>query len=123
ALLKHSTEAMRESRVADILSMMEPLSHKKMGFEEFCAATTSPYQLEALEKWEEIASAAFQNFEREGNRPVSVEELAQELNLGPTLYSLVRDWIRASDGKLSFVGYTKFLHGVTIRNSNSRNRQ
>ena len=48
-----------------------------MGIEEFCVATISPYQLEALENWEQIASAAFENFEREGNRVISVEELAE----------------------------------------------
>ncbi|KAL0382468.1 UNVERIFIED_CONTAM: CDPK-related kinase [Sesamum calycinum] len=122
ALMKNSTDAMKESRVADILNMMEPLSYRKMDFEEFCAAAISTYQLEALDKWEEIASTAFQHFEQEGNRMTSVEELAQELNLGPTAYSLLKDWIRPSDGKLSFLGFTKFLHGVTVRNSNTRHR-
>ena len=56
---------------------MEPLSYKKMDFEEFCAAAISTYQLEALEGWEKIAMTGFENFEREGNRVVSVEELAQ----------------------------------------------
>ncbi|KAL7108183.1 hypothetical protein ACP275_06G098700 [Erythranthe tilingii] len=123
ALMKNATDAMKESRVADILNMMEPLSYKKMDFEEFCAATISTYQLEALENWEEIASAAFQYFEQEGNRVTSIEELAQELNLGPTTQYLLKDWIRPSDGKLSFLGFTKFLHGVTIRSSNTRQRQ
>ncbi|XP_075484989.1 CDPK-related kinase 4-like isoform X2 [Primulina tabacum] len=123
ALVKVATDAMRESRVADILNLMEPLSYKKMDFEEFCAASISPYQLEALERWEDIASEAFLYFEQEGNRITSVEELAQEFNLGPTAYSLLKDWIRPSDGKLSFLGYTKFLHGVTVRNSNTRQRQ
>lgn len=45
----------------------------------------------------------------------------QEMNLGPTAHSLLKDWIRSSDGKLSFLGYTKFLHGVTIR-GNTRHR-
>lgn len=48
-----------------------------MDFEEFCAAAISPYQLEALDRWEEIAGTAFQHFEQEGNRVISVEELAQ----------------------------------------------
>lgn len=56
---------------------MEPLSHKKLDFEEFCVAAVSTYQLEALEGWEKIASTAFECFEREGNRVISVEELAQ----------------------------------------------
>ncbi|XP_073131664.1 CDPK-related kinase 3-like isoform X2 [Henckelia pumila] len=123
ALLTVATDAMRESRVADILNLMEPLSYKKMDFEEFCAASISPFQLEALERWEDIASEAFQYFEEEGNRVTSVEELAQEFNLGPTAYTLLKDWIRPSDGKLSFLGYTKFLHGVTVRSSNTRQRQ
>ncbi|GFP93694.1 CDPK-related kinase 4 [Phtheirospermum japonicum] len=115
ALTKNATDAMKESRVADILNLMEPLSYKKMDFEEFCAAAISTYQLEALDKWEDIASSAFQSFEQEGNR---------ELNLGPTAYSLLNDWIRPSDRKLSFIGFTKFLHGVTIRNtSTARHRQ
>lgn len=56
---------------------MDALSYKKMDFEEFCAAAISAYQLEALEGWEKIASTAFEHFEKEGNRVISVEELAQ----------------------------------------------
>lgn len=56
---------------------MDLLYVKKMDFEEFSAAAISPYQLEALEEWEQIASAAFEYFEQEGNRVISVEELAQ----------------------------------------------
>ena len=48
-----------------------------MDFEEFCAAAISTYQLEALEGWEQIASTAFEHFEWEGNRIISVEELAR----------------------------------------------
>ncbi|KAA8533552.1 hypothetical protein F0562_031014 [Nyssa sinensis] len=122
ALMKNLTDAMREARVPDILNLMEPLSYKKMEFEEFCAAAISTYQLEALEGWENIASTAFEYFEQEGNRVISVEELAREMNVGPTAHSLLKDWIRNSDGKLSFLGYTKFLHGVTIRSSNTRHQ-
>ncbi len=126
---------------------MESLAYRKMYFEEFCAAAISTYQLEALDGWEQIASAAFEHFEREGNRVISLEELArvctimavglssyaywsmniilnlsllQELNVGPSAYSFIKDWIRNSDGKLSLLGYTKFLHGVTLRSSNTR---
>ncbi|GAB2293926.1 CDPK- kinase 4 [Dionaea muscipula] len=121
-LNRNATEAMRAARVSEVLTLMEPLSSQKLDFNEFCAAATSIYQLEALESWDKIATAAFQHFEQEGNRVISVEELAQEMNLGPTAYTLVKDWIRSSDGKLSFLGYTKFLHGVTIRSSNIRRR-
>uniref|UniRef100_A0A2N9IUX4 non-specific serine/threonine protein kinase n=1 Tax=Fagus sylvatica TaxID=28930 RepID=A0A2N9IUX4_FAGSY len=120
ALMRNATDATRESRVPDILNAMDLLSYKRMDFEEFCAAAISTHQLEALEGWENIASMAFEHFEQEGNRVISVEELAQELNLGPQAYSLLKDWIRNSDGKLSFLGFTKFLHGVTIRSSNTR---
>ncbi|KAI4338023.1 hypothetical protein L6164_016378 [Bauhinia variegata] len=123
ALMKQATDTMKQSRVPEILNLMEALSHKKMDFEEFCAAAISVYQLEAHEEWEKIATTAFEYFERDGNRAISVEELAQEMNLGPTAFSILGDWIRKSDGKLSFVGYTKYLHGVTIRNSNTRHRQ
>ncbi|XVE58293.1 hypothetical protein DITRI_Ditri04bG0158500 [Diplodiscus trichospermus] len=121
-LMRNITDAMPESRVLDIINVMEPLYYKKMDFEEFCAAAISPYQLEALEEWETIASTAYEYFEQEGNKVISVEELALELNLGPASHSLLNDWIRASDGKLSFLGYMKFLHGVTIRASNTRRR-
>lgn len=119
-LLRNTTEAMKESKVPDILNMLEPLSNRKMDFEEFCAAAISPYQVEALEGWEQMAVTAFEYFEREGNRVITVEELAQEMNLASSAYSIVQEWIRPSDGKLSFVGYTKFLHGVTFRGSNAR---
>ncbi|XP_062091319.1 CDPK-related kinase 3 isoform X2 [Humulus lupulus] len=117
ALLQNSTEATRESRVPDILNEMEPLSYRQMDFEEFCAAAISTHQLEAVDRWEQIASTAFEHFELEGNRVISVEELARELSLGPSAYTILREWIR-SDGKLSLLGYTKYLHGV--RSSNTR---
>ncbi|KAL9267705.1 CDPK-related kinase 3-like protein [Drosera capensis] len=122
ALSRNATDAMKESRVPDVLNAMTPLSHRKLDFEEFCAAAISTYQLEALQGWEQIATTAFQYFEQEGNRAISVEELARELNLGSTAHSILRDWIRSSDGKLSLLGYTKFLHGVTIRSANTRHQ-
>ncbi|KAI8572890.1 hypothetical protein RHMOL_Rhmol01G0235900 [Rhododendron molle] len=122
ALVRNGTDAMTESRVPEILNTMTPLSYRKMDFEEFCAAAISTYQLEALEGWEQIASTAFEHFEQEGNRVISLEELARELNVGPTAHTILRDWIRSSDGKLSLLGYTKFLHGVTLRSANTRHR-
>ncbi|XP_042064300.1 CDPK-related kinase 3-like [Salvia splendens] len=119
ALARNATDAMKASRVPDILHAMAPLSYRNMEFEEFCAAAISTYQLEAVERWEQIASTAFEHFEEEGNRAISVEELAQELNVGASAYSMLRDWLR-SDGRLSLVGYTKFLHGLTLRSSNMR---
>ncbi|KAJ8650228.1 hypothetical protein MRB53_003251 [Persea americana] len=121
-LMCNVTDAMRESRVPDILNAMDQLYLRKMDFAEFSAAAISPYQLEALEGWEQIASTAFEFFEQEGNRVISVEELARELNLGPTAHAIIRDWIRESDGKLSLLGFTKFLHGLTIRSANARHQ-
>ncbi|XP_018679678.2 CDPK-related kinase 3 isoform X4 [Musa acuminata AAA Group] len=120
ALFQNASDAMREARVPDILNALEPLSYRRMDFEEFCAATISPYQLEALDGWEQIASTAFEYFEREGNRVIFVKELAQELNLPSTSYSVLRGWIRPEDRKFSFLGYTKYLVGATIRSSNTR---
>jgi len=56
---------------------MTPLSYRRMDFDEFCAAAISTYQLEAREGWEQIASTAFEYFEQEGNRIITVEELAR----------------------------------------------
>ncbi|KAL0398040.1 UNVERIFIED_CONTAM: CDPK-related kinase [Sesamum calycinum] len=110
ALARNATDAMKMSRVPDILHAMAPLSYRKMDFEEFCAAAISTYQLEALENWEQIASTAFEHFEQEGNRVVSVEELARELNVGPTAHSMLRDWLRGN-GKLSLLGIPNFCMG------------
>jgi len=52
-----------------------------MDFEEFRAATISPYQLEAVARCEEIAITAFEYFEQEGNRAITIEELAQVWDL------------------------------------------
>ncbi|KAI7747244.1 hypothetical protein M8C21_004907, partial [Ambrosia artemisiifolia] len=100
-----------------------PLSYTQMTFEEFSAAAISPHQLEALEGWENIANTAFQYFELEGNCVISVDALAQEMNVGESGHSILKDWIRSSDGKLNFLGYTKFLHGLSIRSSNTRQHQ
>ncbi|GAB4844640.1 hypothetical protein Ancab_038042 [Ancistrocladus abbreviatus] len=59
ALLGNATDAMKESRIPDILNVMAPLSYRKMDFEEFCAACIITHQLEALQGWEQIASTAF----------------------------------------------------------------
>ncbi|KAI4378205.1 hypothetical protein MLD38_015718 [Melastoma candidum] len=122
ALMENATDAMKESRVSETLHFMEPLGDKNMDFEEFCAASINPHQLEGREVWDNIATAAFNCFEREGKRVISVIELAREMNLDPRGQSALDNCVRSSDGKLSFLGYTKFLHGVKLRNINSRQR-
>ena len=47
-----------------------------MDFEEFCAATVSVHQLEALDRWEQHARCAYELFEKEGNRAIVIDELA-----------------------------------------------
>ncbi|KAH9539672.1 hypothetical protein CY35_15G069500 [Sphagnum magellanicum] len=124
ALLKNATEAMKESRVFEILSSMDSLSFKKMDFPEFCAAAISVHQLEGTDRWEDHVRTAYAFFEKDGNHVVSIEELAREMGLAPSVPAAVfQDWVRHSDGRLSFVGFSKLLHGVTSRPSGRRHHQ
>jgi Ca2+-binding EF-hand superfamily protein len=56
---------------------MESLSFKKMDFSEFCAAAISVHQLEGTDRWEYHARSAYEIFEKDGNRVISIEELAR----------------------------------------------
>lgn len=47
-----------------------------MDFGEFCAAAISVHQLEACDRWEQDARAAYEIFEKDGNRAIVIEELA-----------------------------------------------
>lgn len=116
-LMKNGTEAMKESRIIDFLASLNALQFRRMDFEEFCAATLSVRQLEGLSHWEQLARSAFEVFEKDGNRAIMIEELASELGLSPTVpvHSVLQDWIRHSDGKLSFLGFIKLLHGPSSR--------
>lgn len=117
ALMKNATDAMKQSRAHEILTSLTALQYRRMDFEEFCAAALSVYQLEALERWEQHARCAYELFEKDGNRPIMIEELASELGLGPNVpvHAVLHDWIRHTDGKLSFLGFVKLLHGVSTR--------
>ncbi|KAI4298434.1 hypothetical protein L6164_031995 [Bauhinia variegata] len=117
ALMKHATDAMKESRIPDFLASLTSLQYRRMDFEEFCAAALSVHQLEALDRWEQHARCAYELFEKEGNRAIMIEELASELGLGPSIpvHVVLQDWIRHTDGKLSFLGFVKLLHGVSSR--------
>ncbi|OVA01771.1 Protein kinase domain [Macleaya cordata] len=116
ALMKNSTDAM-ESRVHDFLASLNALQYRRMDFEEFCAAAVSVHQLEALDRWEQHARCAYELFEKDGNRAIIIEELASELGLSPSVpvHTVLHDWLRHTDGKLSFVGFVKLLHGVSTR--------
>ncbi|KAF5202937.1 Cdpk-related protein kinase [Thalictrum thalictroides] len=118
ALMKNATDAMKESRIHEFLPSLNALQYRRMDFEEFCAAALSVHQLEALERWEQHARCAYEIFEKEGNRAIIIEELASELGLSPSVpvHAVLHDWIRHTDGKLSFLGFVKLLHGVSSRN-------
>ncbi|KAL6209726.1 hypothetical protein ACLB2K_020666 [Fragaria x ananassa] len=117
ALMKNATDAMKESRIPDLIASLNALQYRRMDFEEFCAAALSVHQLEALDLWEQHARCAYELFEKDGNRAIVIEELASELGLGPSipLHVVLHDWIRHTDGKLSFLGFVKLLHGVSSR--------
>jgi len=116
ALMKNSSGAMNDSRVVDFVNSICNIPYGKFDFEEFSASAISVYQMEALETWEQHAQQAYELFDKEGNRPIMIEELASELGLGPSvpLHVVLQDWIR-QDGKLSLLGFMKLLHGVSLR--------
>ncbi|KAL5099302.1 hypothetical protein RYX36_003629 [Vicia faba] len=113
AFTVNATDAMKESRIADFLASLNALQYRRMDFDEFCAATLSVHQLEALDHWEKRARCAFDLFEKDGNKAIVIDELASELGLGPSIpvHAVLHDWIRHTDGKLSFIGFVKLLHG------------
>ncbi|KAG5528880.1 hypothetical protein RHGRI_029517 [Rhododendron griersonianum] len=117
ALTKNATDAMKESHVFEFLASLNALQYRRMDFEEFCAASLSVHQLEALERWEQHACCAYELFESDGNRAIVIEELASELGVSPSVpvHAVLHDWIRHTDGKLSFLGFVKLLHGVSSR--------
>lgn len=56
---------------------MDGLNFKKMDFSEFCAAAISVHHLEATDRWDQRARAAYDIFEKEGNRVINYDELAK----------------------------------------------
>ncbi|PPD84474.1 hypothetical protein GOBAR_DD18586 [Gossypium barbadense] len=117
ALMKNATDAMKESRIPEFLASLSALQYRRMDFDEFCAAALSVHQLEALDRWEQHARCAYELFEKDGNRVIVIDELASELGLSPSVpvHAVLHDWIRHTDGKLSFLGFIKLLHGVSSR--------
>ncbi|XP_030463735.1 CDPK-related kinase 1-like [Syzygium oleosum] len=117
AVAKNSTDAMKQSRILDYAHVVSSIEHGKFDFEEFCAAAISVHQLEGTASWEEHARKGFELFEKEGNRPIMIDELASELGLSTSvsIHVVLQDWIRPSDGKLSFFGFIRLLHGASSR--------
>ncbi|KAJ0264441.1 CDPK-related kinase 2 [Hirschfeldia incana] len=124
ALASNATEAMKESRIPDYLALLNGLEYKGMDFEEFCAASISVHQHESLDCWEQSVRHAYELFEMNGNRVIVIEELASELGVGSTIpvHTILHDWIRHTDGKLSFLGFVKLLHGVSARQPLAKTR-
>ncbi|CAA7048293.1 unnamed protein product [Microthlaspi erraticum] len=114
ALASNATKAVKESRIIEFLTLLNGLQRRGMDFEEFCAAALNVHQHETLDCWEQSKLHAYELFDKNGNRANVIEELASELGVGP---SVLHDWIRHSDGKLSFYGFVKLLHGVSVRSS------
>ncbi|XP_065853517.1 CDPK-related kinase 7-like [Euphorbia lathyris] len=117
ALVKNSTDATKDSRVLDYVNLVSGLQYRKLDFAEFCAAAVSVHQLEAMDCWEQQAKSAYDFFDKDGNRAIMIEELASELGLSPSIpvHAVIQDWIRPSDGKLSYMGFVRLLHGVSSR--------
>ncbi|GMH14769.1 hypothetical protein Nepgr_016610 [Nepenthes gracilis] len=117
ALMNYGTNAMKESRAYEFSISLNALQYRRMDFEEFCAAALSVHQLEALDRWEQHARCAYELFEKDGNRAIMIEELASELGLSPNVpvHAVLHDWIRHTDGKLSFLGFMKLVHGPSGR--------
>ncbi|CAH9100824.1 unnamed protein product [Cuscuta europaea] len=117
AVIKNATDAMKDSGVLDFINTVSCLQYKKLDFEEFCAAAISVHQLEAIQSWEQHARRGYEFFEKDGNRIIVIDELASELGVGPSVpvHVVLQDWIRQSDGKLSFLGFVRLLHGLSSR--------
>ncbi|XP_019241860.1 PREDICTED: CDPK-related kinase 1-like [Nicotiana attenuata] len=86
AVMKNATDAMKDSRVFDFVNTVSSLQYRKLDFEEFCAAAISVHQLEGMESWEQHARRGYEFFEKEGNRPIMIEELAS-VHFPPPLFS------------------------------------
>lgn len=107
------SDAMRESKVSDFIESLSNLEYRKMSFDEFVAAAISVHQLEGSENWERCSRRAYEQFDKNDNKPITIDELTSELGLGVSIsiHSVLLDWIRYPDGKLSFLGFVKLLYG------------
>ncbi|CAN8321250.1 unnamed protein product [Cochlearia groenlandica] len=122
ALSSNATHSMKETRVQEFLALLNGFKHRGMDFEEFCSASLNVHQQESLDCWEHSIRHVYELFDKNNNRAIVIEELASELGVGPSIpvHSILHDWIRHSDGKLSFFGFVKLLHGVSVRFSTKR---
>lgn len=63
------------------MMQVSSIQYRKLDFEEFCAAAIGVHQLEGMDSWEQHARRAYELFEKDGNRPIMIEELASVLLL------------------------------------------
>ncbi|KAL6270344.1 hypothetical protein ACE6H2_027255 [Prunus campanulata] len=82
--MKNATDAMKESRISDLIASLNALQYRRMDFEEFCAAALSVHQLEALDLCEQHAQSVSVNFLRGmETEQLSLKNLLQNLDLVP----------------------------------------
>ncbi|KAL8554430.1 hypothetical protein ACS0TY_002576 [Phlomoides rotata] len=119
ALIRNAADAARESYILDFLEPLNALGYRKMYLEEFCAAALSVYQLEILDNWEQRTRSAYDIFDKDGNRTILIEELASELGLSPSVsvHAVLQEYVRHSDGNLTFAGFAILLHNQPICSS------
>ncbi|ONK78517.1 uncharacterized protein A4U43_C02F19610 [Asparagus officinalis] len=105
AFMKNTTKAMEDCKVIEFVDLV----------------STTQYLLilrnEDIwhDSWEQRSRCAYGFFNKGGNRPIMIHELASELGLSPSepIHTVFQDWINYADGKLSFVGFIKLLRGVS----------
>ncbi|CAI5474245.1 unnamed protein product [Closterium sp. Yama58-4] len=70
------------------------------------------FQLEALPNWPERARVAYQTFVRGGKAHVTIDELVKELGQVESMANaaLLDEWTNF-DGTVSFLGFTRLVHG------------
>ncbi|KAL1294071.1 hypothetical protein AAHE18_19G114900 [Arachis hypogaea] len=69
-------DAVKESHIPNLLGPLNALQYRRMDFDEFCAATLSVHQLEAVDQWERHARCAYEHFKKGRNDSIIIEELA-----------------------------------------------
>lgn len=92
-LKKNATDVMKES--CDLNSW-----NQRMDFDDFCASVLSDHQLKALDQREQRVWHAYEVFEKDGNGPIVINEVASEPRLSTSIqvYVVLQDWIRHMDG-------------------------
>ncbi|KAL3699891.1 hypothetical protein R1sor_017913 [Riccia sorocarpa] len=109
---------LQDSRISEVLAVIDLYPFDEMNFEEFCAATLSIHQLRQIDHWWQYVRQAYEHLDAEENRFFLVEDLASEVGLKVEdpetivhLADMLGDWITYPEGRLSFRGFIKLLNG------------